>query len=107
MKKVGCFSGQGQHTLPSLPCMCFSLASFSFPKHFPSHLKMMQSTAISRVDTGGYSAPEDARLVLSHLYLPSCDQGQVFVRSLFYVCDGLCSKTGTFFCRGELYSVHC
>ena len=101
-KKVSCFSGQVRHAIPSLPCTCFSLL-----KYFPSHLKMVQRTAISSTGTVGCSAPEDARLVPSHLYSPSCDQGQAFIRPLVYVCDGLCSKTGTFSCRGGLYSAHC
>lgn len=38
---------------------------------------------------------------------PSCDQGQAFIRSSVYVCNGLRSKPRTFLCREELYSAHC
>ena len=99
---------QGRCGRPSLPfCTYYSLASFSLPNYCLSHLKMVQRTAISMMGTLGCSSQEAARLVLSHLHVPYCDQGQAFLRSLVYVCNGLCSKPRTFLCRGELYSVHC
>lgn len=106
-KKVSCFSGQVRPTFPSILCTYYSLASFSLPNYCPSHLKMVQRTAVSMMGILGCSSQEAARLILSHLYVPSRDQGQAFLRPLVYVCNGLCSKPRTFLCRGELYSVHC